>query len=99
MIETILKLKDNNKILFWILIPLVIIALVVKFLMDMNIAGAKKDLLKTKKVDIDLAAEQEAANNKANALLQEALNAGDKAKNHENKAKNSESDLDWHLKD
>lgn len=102
-INSLLGLKDSDKllvrILFWVLIPLVIIAVVVKFLADSNLAGAIKSLKKTEMKDIDLQKEQQEAERKARELKNKADKHGKKAEELEKEAKEAEVDLDWHKKD
>ena len=75
----LLDLKKKNKILYYVLFPLVIIALIVKFLMDNNVLGAKKSIKKAELKDIDLKAEQEEAQRKAEVMKAEADGHGAKA--------------------
>ena len=97
--DKLLNLKNTNKVLYYILIPLVLIALAVKFLMDNNIIGAKKSLDDAEKKDIDLKAEQEEAERKAKELQDKANKHGEAAKKHEENADNVDVDEDWHLKE
>lgn len=99
MIDKLLNLKHKNKILYYILIPLVAIALLLKLLMELNVLGAKKDIKKAEKKDIDLKAEQEEAMRKAKELQDEAAGHKTSAEKHESKASESKGDADWHLKE
>ena len=83
MLNKILELKSTNKILFWVLLPIVIIAFVVKFLSSNNIEGAKEDLQEAEKTDEVLRNEQEELNNEADKLVAEVKN-------------NTEVDENWH---
>lgn len=111
MISKLLNLKNTNKVLFWVLIPLVALAFIAKFLMDMNIIGAKKYLKKTEDKIIDLQKEKEEAERKAQEMLnkaqkhenkaQELHNEADKARDESEKKESEKAniDYDWHLKE
>lgn len=102
MIDKLKSLKEKNKILYYILIPLLGIGLLVagisKILSDLNVLSAKKDLKKVELKDIDLKIEQKEAELKAQAMQDEAKQHGDKAEQHEAKAnEKTNGDEDWHL--
>lgn len=103
MIKKLKSLKEKNKILYYVALPLLgialLVALVAKVLSDFNILGANKDLKNAELKDIDLAKEQEEAKRKAEEMHKEAMNHGKKAEEHENKAEEKNDDLDWHLKE
>ena len=104
MIKKLKALKEKNKILYYILVPLLGIGLLVagiaKVLMDFNVIGAKKDLKKTELKDIDLKAEQDEAERKAQEMQNEANKHKAKAEDYEAKAEeNTDIDEDWHLKE
>lgn len=99
MIDKLLNLKHKNKILYYILIPLVVIAVIIKFLIELNVFGAKKDIKKAEQKDIDLKAEQEAAERKAEELRREAAEHKASAERHEKEADKEDAGLDWHLKE
>lgn len=103
MIDKIKQLQDKNKLLKYVLLPIlgvaIVITLIAKVLGDFNILGAKKDIQEAEKKDIDLAKEQREAEEKAKQMQEEAKKHGEKAKEHENKADNVDVDEDWHLKE
>ena len=111
MISKLLNLKNTNKVLFWVLIPVVALAFIAKFLMEMNIIGAKRDL-KDAEIDVaDFNKEKEEAERKAKEFLDQAQKHENKASEHHKKAdeakaasekKESEKadiDYNWHLKE
>lgn len=111
MISKLLNLKNTNKVLFWVLIPLVAFAFIIKILMELNILGAKRDLKKTEKETIDLGKEKEEAEAKAKEFLNQAEKHESKAAEHhkvadeakaraeEKEAEKADVDYDWHLKE
>lgn len=111
MINKLLGLKENNKVLFWILIPLVALAFIVKILMELNIIGAKRDLKKAENNVLEIQKQKEEAERKAKELIESSKKNDEKAKNHHVKADehkaNAEKlekekpkiDENWHLKD
>lgn len=110
MIEKLLNLKNTNKVLFWVLIPLVAVAFIVNLLMKFNILGAKRDLKKTENQVIDLEKEKDAAIKKANELKNQAQEHENKAQEHhkvadeakskseKKEAEKADIDYDWHKK-
>ena len=82
-----LNLKENNKLLYYILIPLVTIALIIKILADNNIIGAKKDLLDTEKKDSTLKEEMDDLIEKSDDLVEEAKDTIDSI---------GDTDENWH---
>lgn len=110
MISKLLNLKNTNKILFWVLLPLIAVAFVVNILMKLNVLGGKRDLKNTEKEVIDLEKEKAEAIRKANELQNQASEHDSKAQEHHNsadaakaksEAKEAEKaniDLDWHKK-
>jgi hypothetical protein len=97
--EKLLALKDKNKILYYVLFPLVIIALIIKFVLDNNESKAREEIKDAQKVDFDLEAEQDEAKRIADELKADAAGHGAKAEEHENNANNADADSDWHLKE
>lgn len=98
MIHKLISLKNKNKVLFYLLLPLLSVVLIFKVLMSFNVLFGKKDIKKTEKNDFDLKSEQEEANRKANELLKEAAGHKAKAEAYEEKADNADTSLDWHTK-
>lgn len=108
MIDKILNLKNTNKILFWLLLPMVAVAFITKILMKINIAGAKKDLDNAEKETNELRREREELLKKADDLEKKAMLDDNNAEHHAIKAKEireeiekinkKEQDLNWHLK-
>lgn len=110
MIEKLLNLKNTNKILFWVLLPLVAIAFGINLLMKANVLGAKRDLKKTELEVIDLEKEKDAAIKKANELQGEAQTHENNALKHHDaaddaraesevqEAMKADRDLNWHKK-
>lgn len=100
IVTKLLELKSSNKIsyrvFFWFFIPVFIIAIVVKFLQDLNIAQAIKSLKKTEMEDIDLQKEQKAAERKARELKIKADLHGHHADEHEKEAEKADVDENWH---
>lgn len=88
------KLWENNKILFFLLLPITLVALFYKFYMDYNMMMAEKELKETQSKDDKLKAEQDELNNKANEHLNKANESAQKVKDRENE----EVDLEWHKK-
>lgn len=111
MISKILNLKNTNKLLFYVLLPIVGLAFLVNFLMKLNIIGAKNDLKNTKEEVLDLEKEKKEALDKATKILKEVESHKKAVKNHQTKAddararaeaaesKTEDIDYDWHLKD
>jgi len=103
MIDKLKGLKDKNKILYYILLPLLgiglLVAFVAKIMGDFNIQKAKDSIKKTQKKDFDLEKEQKEAEAKAKALQEEAAQHGKKADQHKKESDNADSDLDWHKKE
>tara|TARA_R100000951_G_C2495676_1_gene135838 strand:- start:66 stop:377 length:312 start_codon:yes stop_codon:yes gene_type:complete len=103
MIDKLKSLKDKNKILYYILLPLLgiglLVAAVAKIMGDFNIQKAKDSIKKTQKKDFDLEKEQKEAEAKAKALQDEADDHNEKADQHKEEANNADSDLDWHKKE
>jgi len=97
VIDKLASLKPN-KILFWVLIPLVIVAFVLKLLMDGIVKDAKKDIKETQLKDIDLEKEQKEIEAKAEEIFKESKTHKEVAENHEANAENAEVDEDWHKK-
>jgi len=103
MIDKLKGLKEKNKILYYVLLPLLGIGLLVagiaKIMGDFNISKAKEAMKKTQKKDFDLEREQKEAERKAKELQDEAAGHGAKADKHKENADNQDSDLDWHKKE
>jgi hypothetical protein len=103
MINKIKALKKKNKVLYYILCPLLVIGLiaaaVAKIMGDFNISKAKDSIKKTQQKDFDLEKEQKEAERKAKALQEEAEQHGAKADAHKEEAVKADSDLDWHEKE
>jgi len=103
MIDKLKALKEKNKVLYYILFPLLAIGLLVAFIAkvmgDFNISKAKDSIKKTQKKDFDLEKEQKEAERKAKALQDEAAQHGAKADAHKEEADKADSDLDWHEKE
>lgn len=102
MLDKIIGFKNSPnllyRIMFWVLIPLILILLIIKFITDSNIINALKDLRKTELKDFELQKKQEEAERKARELEKQANEHGAAAEKHENEAKDSHVDLDWHKK-
>ena len=103
MIEKLRALKKKNKLLYYIGLPLLGVALLVTFIAsimsDFNISKAKEQMKDTQKEDFDLEAEQKAAEHKAKELQRQAAGHKEKAEAHEEKVEEVDADEDWHLKD
>lgn len=103
MIDKLKGLKNKNKILYYILLPLLGIGLLVagiaSIMSGFNLNQAKKDIKKTQMGDFDLEAEQKEAERKAKELLNQAKKAGAKADKHEENAENADAEGEWHLDD
>lgn len=86
------NLWNNNKILFFVLLPLVLIVFFRDLIMELLIGSVRKEVRETKDKDAKLKAEQDAANKEAERLKAEA----DKIdKDIEN---GKDPDKDWHKK-
>jgi hypothetical protein len=92
MIDWLTGLWENNKFLFWILLPCIIIAFVVKLFLDGNFEGAIDTVNDTQDKDNKLAKDQNEANAKANAHKENA----DKIEEKINDNNNSNGDANWH---
>jgi F0F1-type ATP synthase membrane subunit b/b' len=91
MYEKILKLKEKNKILFYLLcIPLCVI-FIYEIYNKLIVAGAKKDIKDAEKKDDKLKKKQEEAK-------RQAKEHKDKADEIGKKAQQKNTDKDWHLK-
>ena len=77
MIDKLKELKDKKKLLYYVALPLLGILLLVKFLMEMNVKGAVKDVKKAEKADAQLQDEQKEAEVKAQIYKEEADKAED----------------------
>lgn len=82
-------LWNNNKILFFILIPLVILVFFKDLILDLLIGNARKVANEAKKKDEELKNEEDKINNEANRIKTEA----DRIEDDINK---TEVDEDWH---
>lgn len=108
MLDKLLNLKNTNKILFYVLIPIVALAFIVKFLMELNIIGAKRDIKKAEKETKELQEEKEKLVKKAEELEAKAAIDDNNAEHHAKKAKeirnkikeveSGDPGLDWHKK-
>jgi len=85
------NLWNKNKILFFVLIPLIVIVLFKDLLIGLLGHSIRKEANKARKEDKDLKAKADAANKKADSLKAEADGA-------EDRIKNKDSGLDWHEK-
>ena len=92
--EWLTNLWEKNKILFWILLPLVIAAFVAKLFLDSNVDGAIEDVNNAQKKDGELGNEQAAANSAADVHKENA----DKIEDKINTNNSSSGDENWHLK-
>lgn len=72
MLEKLMSLKENNKLLYYILFPLILLGIILKILSDNNLIGATKDLRNTEKETSDLQNEINDLNDQADALVDEA---------------------------
>ena len=88
MIDKLKDLKTKKKFLYYIALPLLGILLLVKFLMEMNVKGAVKDVEEAEKADAILQDEQKEAEVKADVFKE----AADKA---EEAIENIEVDENW----
>ena len=71
--EKLLNLKENNKLLYYLLFPIIIFVIVLKFMSDNNISAARDELNDTENNDIELAKLQDDYNAEANDLVDDAL--------------------------
>lgn len=98
MDEKIKSLWNNNRILFFILLPLVIILFLGFVFRDLVLAlligSARKTSEEAKKNDEELKAKQNAANNQANELKAKS----DQIEEKINERKEEEVSEDWHKK-
>lgn len=103
MIDKLKGLKDKNKILYYILLPLlgigILVAGIASIMSGFNINKAKEDIKETQMGDFDLEAEQKEAERKAKELLNQADKHGAKAEEHEDKADKADVEGEWHLDD
>lgn len=88
MIDKLKELKGKKKLLYYVALPLIGILLLVKFLMELNVLGAVKDVKKAEKADAALQDEQKEAEVKAKMHKE----AADKA---EEEIDNIKVDEDW----
>jgi hypothetical protein len=96
MIDSIVSLWKKNKILFFLLLPLGLMAVGIKFYQEYQFGMAKRSLTKAKKESAERKkkiAKQEKA---AKALIEKADEASDRRKAREESDK---LNLDWHKKD
>ena len=96
MINKLKDLKYKNKILYFVVLPLLGLLIVFKFLIDNNLFKANKELKNTQKQDFDLEKEQKDAEAKANKLIKEANGHKNEAEKLEEK--DTEADENWHSK-
>jgi hypothetical protein len=92
--EWLTSLWEKNRILFWILLPLVILAFVVKLFLDSNYEGAIDDVNTVQQNDNELGKEQANTNSAADVHKENA----DRIEGKINLNNNSEGDEKWHLK-
>jgi ATP-dependent Zn protease len=107
ILDKINALKNNpsllRKILFYILAPLALIFIVLKFLMNSNVSKANDDLKKTQIDDNKLQEDQDKLNKQANDELAKANEAKNEADKHIEDAKNTSEqkddvNTDWNKK-
>ena len=72
MNKWIIDLWENNKILFWILIPLVLIVFFKDLILDLLIGSARRISNAARQKDESLKSKEDRANNEANRLRDEA---------------------------
>lgn len=101
MKDKLLKLKQTNKTLYYIVFPIVILLLIVGTIMEIlsksNSSQATNDLINIQKEDFDLSKEQENAKRKAQELIKKAKKHSQKAKELENE--NETVDENWYKND
>ena len=94
MIEWLAGLWDNKRWLFWLLLPLTLLAVGIKYYLDYLEYKADKDLADTEEKDEELKSKQDGYNRKAEEAKAEANKAKERIENRED----SDGDEDWHLK-
>lgn len=92
--EWLLNLWNKSKVLFFILLPLIIIVFIIKIFLSNNYDDAIEDVNNAQDKDNQLAQDQASANASANVHKENA----DKIENKIEDNKESEGDSNWHLK-
>jgi hypothetical protein len=94
MVNKLLKLWNSNKILFWILFPLIAIAFIVNLFLSTNKDGVVEKMRDIETKDGDLKTDQEVADSMADKHKDRASGIEFQIK----KIKESEGDENWHEK-
>jgi Tfp pilus assembly protein PilO len=89
--DYLLNLWNTKRWLFWVLIPLVIIAFGLKIFMGGQAEKGAEDIKKAEDKDRELAKQQAEANGKADALKAQADQVG-------NQADKPNTDVEWYKK-
>jgi uncharacterized protein YlxW (UPF0749 family) len=89
--KVILDLWNTKRWLFWLLLPIVIIAFGLKFFMGNQSEKGLEDIKKAEELDCDLKKQQDDTNNNANQLKSESNQL-------ENQINTNNVDENWYLK-
>jgi len=95
MIERIVNLWNTKRWLFWLIFPLAIVAVVIKFYLDYLENKSSSDMKETIKATDNLREKKEEVVKKANESMKKANEAAKKIEER----KVEDVDVDWHLKD
>lgn len=95
MLDKLINLWNTNKWLFFLLLPLVIGAFILKIYLEYNQFQAEKELKNAENTDNKLKNEQEKLNKEAENHKNEADSAANRIKDRN---ENNVVDLDWHKK-
>lgn len=85
------KLWENNKFLFFVLLPIVLLVFFKDLIFEYLVGSAREKVRETEKKDQELKQKADAANAKADKLKEEADKLGQDAEN-------VKGDADWHKK-
>jgi len=93
MINKLANLWDTKRWLFWILLPITLIAVGIKYYLEFNAMKSEKEFKEAVERDNKLKAEQDEANKQANNKKNESDKIEEKIKER------NEEDIDenWHL--
>jgi len=97
--DNLLQKLKNNKILFYVFFPIVVILAVLSILKSFNMSGAKKDMDETQSKSDSLKKEEDVLKNQADKLNSDAKALGKRAdaiKEDKPLSKEDEVDEDWH---
>lgn len=95
MVEKLAGLWETKRWLFWLLLPLILGAVIIKYYLDYLEMKSERDMKETIEESGKLQAQQEMANKKA----EEAKAEAEKIEERIEDRKEEDINIDWHLKD